>query len=135
VGAPYADALRRALFLYSSTFCPPARRASAGLIDLAHPDRLFPLRPDLTLRLVYPLQFRGHICFESLCDIQATLPWKDTAAIREEANLLLQEWVTPKGGFILSDYGDGQAIGVPIDKKQIMLDAFLAADRWKKSKA
>ena len=40
------------------------------------------------------------------------------------------QWGTPEGGFVLSDYGDGQAIGVPLEKKQIMLDAFLAADRW-----
>jgi hypothetical protein len=76
--------------------------------------------------------FRGRICFESLCDIQATLPWKGEDEIKEEARLLLHEWATPRGGFILSDYGDGQAIGVPLEKKQIMLDAFLKADRWKK---
>jgi hypothetical protein len=78
-------------------------------------------------------QYRGRICFESLCDIQATLPWKDANAIRAEAALLLQEWGTPQGGFILSDYGDGRAIGVPIEKKQIMLEAFMAADPWKKN--
>ena len=76
-------------------------------------------------------QFRGRLCFESLCDIQHTLPWKDKDAIVEEANLLLQEWGTPQGGFILSDYGDGRAIGVPIEKKKIMLEAFLQADPWK----
>jgi hypothetical protein len=75
--------------------------------------------------------FRGRICFESLCDIQATLPWKDAAAIQDEARLLLKEWATERGGFILSDYGDGQAIGVPLEKKQIMLDAFRSADRWR----
>ncbi len=78
-------------------------------------------------------QFRGRICFESLCDIQATLPWKGEREIREEARLLLHEWGTESGGFILSDYGDGQAIGVPIEKKQIMLDAFMQADRWKRA--
>ncbi|KKM28026.1 hypothetical protein LCGC14_1568800 [marine sediment metagenome] len=34
-------------------------------------------------------QFRGRICFESLCDIQATLPFKDAHAIGEEAAELL----------------------------------------------
>lgn len=48
--------------------------------------------------------------------------------IREEARLLLEHWATPQGGFILSDYGDGGAIGVELEKKQIMLDAFLEID-------
>jgi uroporphyrinogen decarboxylase len=77
-------------------------------------------------------QFKGRICFESLCDIQHTLPFKDAAAIQEEAQLLLEHWATPTGGFILSDYGDGRAIGVPLDKKKIMLDAFLGADPYKR---
>lgn len=77
-------------------------------------------------------QFRGKVCFESLCDIQRTLPFGDVEAIQAEAELLLAEWATPAGGFVLSDYGDGRAIGVPLEKKQIMLEAFLRADRWKK---
>lgn len=76
-------------------------------------------------------RFCGKICFESLCDIQHTLPFKDEAAIREEAALLLERWGCPQGGFILSDYGDGRAIGVPIEKKRVMLNAFLQADPWK----
>jgi hypothetical protein len=78
-------------------------------------------------------RFAGCVCFESLCDIQQTLPFRDADDIRAEAELLLTHWATPDGGFILSDYGDGQAIGVPIEKKQIMLDAFLAADPWSKA--
>jgi hypothetical protein len=77
-------------------------------------------------------QFAGRVCFESLCDIQRTLPSKGEAAIREEAQLLLQRWGTPQGGFILSDYGEGQAIGVDLATKEIMLDAFRAADPWQK---
>jgi uroporphyrinogen decarboxylase len=77
-------------------------------------------------------QFRGRICFESLCDIQHTLPFKGRDEIRDEARLLLHEWGTPAGGFILSDYGDGAAIGVPPETKRIMLDAFLDVDPWKK---
>ena len=75
-------------------------------------------------------RYRGRICFDSLCDIQHTLPFKDDEAIREEARLLLREWSTPDGGFILSDYGDGESIGVPIEKKQVMLEAFLEAAPW-----
>lgn len=76
-------------------------------------------------------RFRGRICFESLCDIQHTLPFEGAAAIREEARLLLEHWAAPAGGFILSDYGDGAAIGVPVEKKRIMLEAFLEADPWR----
>lgn len=70
-------------------------------------------------------RYRGRICFESLCDIQMTLPWKSAAEIRAEAKLLIDNWATPAGGFVLSDYGDGAAIGVPIEKKRIMLEAFV----------
>ena len=76
-------------------------------------------------------QFRGRICFESLCDIQHTLPFKGPDEIRDEARLILKHWATPEGGFILSDYGDGSAIGVPPETKRVMLDAFLEADPWK----
>lgn len=76
-------------------------------------------------------QFRGRICFDSLCDIQATLPFKGPEAIREEAQLLLREWATPAGGFVLSDYGDDVSIGVSLGTKEIMLQAFLDADPWK----
>ncbi len=70
-------------------------------------------------------RYRGRICFESLCDIQSTLPRGDAQEIREEAALLLEQWGTPEGGFILSDYGEGAAIGVPDDTKRAMLDAFV----------
>jgi uroporphyrinogen decarboxylase len=79
-------------------------------------------------------QFRGRICFESLCDIQHTLPFEGAEEIWEEALLLLEHWAVPDGGFILSDYGDGQAIGVRLEKKQIMLDAFLKADPWRQAR-
>jgi hypothetical protein len=77
-------------------------------------------------------EMAGRICFQSLCDIQHTLPFKDAAAIREEAALLLESWGTPEGGFILADYGDGAAIGVSDDKKRIMFEAFMEFDPWKR---
>jgi uroporphyrinogen-III decarboxylase len=70
-------------------------------------------------------RYRGRICFETTCDIQMTLPWKDADAIRAEATQLIEHWSTPEGGFVLTDYGDGAAIGVPIEKKRIMLEAFI----------
>ncbi|MCP4643642.1 MAG: hypothetical protein GY851_24555 [bacterium] len=75
--------------------------------------------------------FAGRICFESLCDIQHTLPFKSDEEVREEAALLLERWGTPKGGFVLSDYGDGAAIGVEYERKELMLQAFQDADRWR----
>ena len=77
-------------------------------------------------------QYAGRICFESLCDIQATLPYADADEIRAEARLLLQHWSTPAGGFVLSDYGDGQAIGVPLWKKEVMLQAFREFDPYRR---
>jgi len=69
-------------------------------------------------------RYRGRICFESLCDIQKTLPRADENEIREEARLLLECWSTPEGGFVLGDYGDGTAIGCPEGQKQVMWRAF-----------
>ena len=69
-------------------------------------------------------RYRGRICFETVCDIQQTLPHADERAIREEAALLLKHWATPEGGFVLSDYGDGAAIGVPLETKRTMLQVF-----------
>ena len=80
-------------------------------------------------------RFRGRICFESLCDIQHTLPSKGAEEIRQEARLLLQHWATPDGGFVLADYADGTSIGVQIDQKQNMLDAFLEADPWRQKRS
>jgi hypothetical protein len=78
------------------------------------------------------LHFAGKICFQSLCDIQHTLPMKSDAEIRAEAKLLLDCWATDAGGFILGDYGDGRAIGVPDSKKRVMFDAFMEYDRWRR---
>ncbi len=70
-------------------------------------------------------RYRGRVCFSSLCDIQATLPFGTDEEVREEARLLLEQWATPDGGFILSDYGNGDAIGVPLPRKHVMLEEFL----------
>jgi len=78
-------------------------------------------------------RYRGRICFSSLCDIQSTLPFKTDAEIAQEARMLLDNWANPQGGFILSDYGDGEAIGVPLDKKKVMIQAFLEHDPFAKA--
>ncbi len=69
-------------------------------------------------------RFRGKICFESLLDIQATLPAGSQEEMEEEARLLLEHWATPEGGFILSDYDDSAAIQVSYEQKKKMLEAF-----------
>jgi uroporphyrinogen decarboxylase len=75
-------------------------------------------------------RYRGRICFESTCDIQATLPSKSIAEIRDEARLLMEHWATPQGGFVLYDYGPSETIGSTDEKKRGMLDAFLESDPW-----
>ena len=80
-------------------------------------------------------QFAGRICFESLCDIQKTLPPGDRKAIAQEAELLLKYWGTPDGGFILGDYGDNTAIGAKVETKDFMLRTFQNLDPYRKAAA
>lgn len=68
-------------------------------------------------------RYRGRICFEGSIDIQATLPKGDREAIKEEAKLLLENWSTPKGGFIAVCY-HGSDIGVSDEIIRIAFDAF-----------
>lgn len=80
-------------------------------------------------------QFRGRICFESLCDSQLTLTLKAPKEIRDEAKLLLENWATEKGGFILARLGgskprvDGH--GIEVGKKRIMVKAFQKLDPYR----
>ena len=57
-------------------------------------------------------RYRGRIAFDSLADIQATLPTGDRAKVDEDVAALMEHWATPEGGFVFSDYGDDTAIGV-----------------------
>ncbi len=76
--------------------------------------------------------FAGKICFETLCDIQHTLPRGNCAEVAAQAEELMRCWGTPAGGFVLGDYGDAEAIGADPEIKTFMLDTFRARDRWKK---
>jgi len=58
-------------------------------------------------------RYRGRITFQSLADIQATLPTGDLRRIEQDAELLMTHWAGKDGGFIFSDYGDDAGIGVP----------------------
>jgi len=57
-------------------------------------------------------RYRGRICFESLADIQATLPTGDRSRIDADVEALMTQWASPDGGFVFSDYGDSAGIGV-----------------------
>jgi uroporphyrinogen decarboxylase len=69
-------------------------------------------------------RYRGKISFESLSDIQYSLPKSSTELIKGDAEALADNWMLPTGGFIFSDYGDGEAIGTPASSKRIMYEAF-----------
>ncbi len=69
-------------------------------------------------------RYRGKITFESLSDIQATLPTDDAARIEGDARALAEHWMTRQGGFVFSDYGDGEAIGAGPAAKLTMYRAF-----------
>ncbi|MFO7956305.1 MAG: uroporphyrinogen decarboxylase family protein [Candidatus Brocadiia bacterium] len=69
-------------------------------------------------------RYRGAITFESLSDIQASLPTGRAERIREDARMLGEHWMKPEGGFVFSDYGDDQAIGAGPDAKLTMYRAF-----------
>lgn len=69
-------------------------------------------------------RYRGRICFESIVDTQSTLPRGSYEEIRAQAHRLVDEWGTPDGGFIASDYNDAEAIGVTTDRRRVMFAAF-----------
>ena len=70
-------------------------------------------------------RYRGRIAFESLADIQATLPTGDRKKIEADAEALMTHWASADGGFSFSDYGDGRAIGITDDSiKPFMYDTF-----------
>ena len=60
-------------------------------------------------------RYRGRITFESLADIQATIPTGDRGKVDEDVRLLEGHWMKPEGGFIFSDYGDDDALGLKDD--------------------
>lgn len=74
-------------------------------------------------------RYRGRITFESLSDIQASLPSGDHSRIRADAHALKEHWMLPTGGFVLSDYGDGGAIGAPDEAKLVMYEVFSEVSR------
>jgi hypothetical protein len=57
-------------------------------------------------------RYRGRIAFESLADIQHTLPTGDRGLVDSDVEALMRFWASSEGGFVFSDYGDDRAIGV-----------------------
>ncbi len=71
-------------------------------------------------------RYRGRICFETLADIQVTLPTGRRDRVEADAEALMTHWATPAGGLLLSDYGDNAAIGVRDGGiKRYLYDAFI----------
>ncbi|MFC1716083.1 uroporphyrinogen decarboxylase family protein [Candidatus Poribacteria bacterium] len=69
--------------------------------------------------------YRGRIAFESLADIQHTLPTDDRSLVEKDAQDLMEYWADETGGFVLSDYGDSEAIGVTdLGIKRYMYECF-----------
>lgn len=78
--------------------------------------------------------FAGKVCFLTTVDIQATLPKEDPDAVRAEARQLVEHWSTPKGGFIVFNYGDSEGIGVNDNIAEVMFKEFYElAEYWQES--
>jgi len=76
-------------------------------------------------------RFAGKVCFLTTVDIQATLPSGDPAKVRAEVDELVKHWSTPRGGFIVFNYGDPEALGVKPEMTQVMFRAFVERmDYW-----
>ena len=56
-------------------------------------------------------RYRGRIAFQSLCDIQHTLPTGDRQRVDADVDALMMHWADREGGFICSDYGE-EVLGV-----------------------
>lgn len=75
-------------------------------------------------------RYRGRIAFESVADIQKTLPTGDRRRIEADVEALMTHWAGPEGGFILKDYYHSfyASIGAASDiATPIMYEAF---SRW-----
>jgi len=109
--------------------CGKINKAIPGLIE-AGVDVLNMQQPRTNGIQEIARKFTGQVCFESLCDIQKTLPGGNREEISAEVEELMLSWGTPDGGFILGDYGDHVAIGARPATKAFMLAEFLRLDPW-----
>ncbi len=106
-------------------FVPFFIEAGADVLNLQQP-RLYGLEE-------FGKQFAGKTCFLTTVDIQATLPKGHADAVRAEARALVENWSTPKGGFIVFNYGDSEGIGTTDGVTEVMFREFYnLRDYWKK---
>ena len=70
-------------------------------------------------------RFGGKICFLGMPDVQTTLPKGNEEAIRAEVRELVRFWSRPAGGFIVFNYGNPEAIGVPAETAEMMYREFV----------
>ncbi len=66
-------------------------------------------------------RYREKITFDSLCDIQKTLPTGNLKQIDKDVENLMTHWASKSGGFIFGDYGDNNAIGVTDPKIKLYM--------------
>ena len=56
--------------------------------------------------------------------------------VRAEVEELIRHWSTPRGGFIVFNYGDPEALGVRPDMTEVMFHAFAERmRRWSSTSA
>ncbi len=78
-------------------------------------------------------QFHGTVCFLTTVDIQSTLPRGDEDEVRQEARDLVRHWSTARGGLIVFNYGDPEALGVSPEITEAMFDEFVKLqDYWQR---
>ncbi len=68
--------------------------------------------------------FQGRICFEAIVDTQSTLPRGTYEEIIDQAHAICEKYGTAAGGLIASDYNDAESIGVTLDRRLVMFEAF-----------
>jgi hypothetical protein len=79
---------------------------------------------------------RGRVCFLTTVDIQSTLPRGVADEVREEARQLVRHWSTPRGGLIVFNYGDPEALAVDPAMTEVMFDEFVKLkDYWHRAAA
>jgi len=73
-------------------------------------------------------RYAGRIAFESLADIQVTLPKGDKGHISADVEALMTQWARPEGGLIFNALGDDNSLGITSETtKPHMYEAF---SRW-----
>lgn len=69
-------------------------------------------------------RFAGKVCFLTTADIQVTLPSGDADRVRAEVRELVESWSTPRGGFIVFNYGKPESLAVKPEMTEVMFRAF-----------